>query len=93
MEEDNDKAHWDSNARFCCTESSGEINHDRDFTIVCNSKHFVVRVTPRLPEDPTAPLLAQFSKAFEEDDDEKIQEAQDEILDPVISAGGKNSEQ
>ncbi|KAH6719147.1 hypothetical protein BKA61DRAFT_271496 [Leptodontidium sp. MPI-SDFR-AT-0119] len=87
MEEEDSKAHWDENVRYCCTNATGEINHDWDFTIICNSKHFVVTITPGLPEDPTTPLLVQFSKAFDEDDDEKIEEAQDEIFDLVISAG------
>merc|ERR1712000_161693 len=58
-----------------------------DVTIVCNSKHFVVTVSPGLPEDPTTFLLTQFSKAFDEDDEEKIQEAEGEILDLVFNAG------
>ncbi|CZR53809.1 uncharacterized protein PAC_03691 [Phialocephala subalpina] len=40
-----------------------------------------------LPEDLTTSLLTRYSKAFVEDDEEKIQEAQDEILDLVFDAG------
>ncbi|KAH6703024.1 hypothetical protein BKA61DRAFT_494016 [Leptodontidium sp. MPI-SDFR-AT-0119] len=88
IEADGSKAHWDENLQYSCISSTGEIDHDWDFTVVCNSKHFVVTVSPGpLPEDPTTSLLAQYSKAFVEDDDEKIQDAQDEILDLVFSAG------
>ncbi|KAH7356676.1 hypothetical protein BKA65DRAFT_604464 [Rhexocercosporidium sp. MPI-PUGE-AT-0058] len=44
-------------------------------------------VSPGIPEDPITSLLAQFSKGFDEDDDEKIQEAEDEILDLILIAG------
>ena len=71
MEADGGKAHWDENVRYSCINTTGEIGHDWDFTIVCNSKHFVVTVSPGLPEDPTTFLLTQFSKAFDEDDEEK----------------------
>ena len=87
MEADGGKAHWDENVRYSCINTTGEIGHDWDFTIVCNSKHFVVTVSPGLPEDPTTFLLTQFSKAFDEDDEEKIQEAEGEILDLVFNAG------
>lgn len=88
MEADDGKARWDEIVRYSCIHSTGEINHDWDFTIVCNSTHFVVTVSPSpLPEDPTTSLLAQYSKAFVEDDDEKIQDVQDEILDLIFSTG------
>jgi len=88
MEADDGKAQWEENLQYYCTKSTGEINHDWDLTIVCNSKHFVVTVSPGpLPEDPTTSLLTRYSKASVEDDDEKIQEAQDEILDLVFDAG------
>jgi hypothetical protein len=88
VEADDSRAQWDENLRYSCTNSTGEINHDWDFTIICNSKHFIVTVSPGpLPEDPTTSLLTQYSKAFVEDDDEKIQEAQDEILGLVFNAG------
>jgi len=73
IEADNSKAHWDENFQYYCINSTGEIDHDWDFTIVCNSKHFVVTVSPGpLPEDPTTSLLTQYSEAFVENDDEKI---------------------
>ncbi|KAK0120228.1 hypothetical protein ONS95_011634 [Cadophora gregata] len=86
-ETDDRKAIWDDNVQYCCTNATGEINHDWDFTIICNSKHFIVTVSPGLPEDPVTSLLTQFSKAFDEDDDEKIQDAQDAIMELVFDAG------
>jgi len=79
MEADDGKARWDENIQYSCIRSTGEINHDWDFTIVCNSKHFVITVSPGHQEDSTTILFTRFSKAFDEDDDEKIQEAQDDI--------------
>lgn len=89
MEADDDgTSQWDEDLQYYCTNATGEIYHDWDFTIVCNSKHFVVTVSPGpLPEDPITSLLTRYSKSFVEDDDEQIQEAQDEILDLVFDAG------
>ncbi|KAL2073758.1 hypothetical protein VTL71DRAFT_11084 [Oculimacula yallundae] len=87
MEPDDAKTHWVRSVRACCIQASGEIDHDWDFTIVCNSKHFVVTVSPGLPQDPTTPLLTQYSKVFHEDDEEIVQEAQDAILDLIFDVG------
>ena len=89
MEPDDGKAYWDENVRYCCIQATGEINHDWDFTIVCNSKYFVVTVSPGLPEDPITSLLAHFSTVFDKDDEEEIQKAQCEILDLFFKAGWK----
>ncbi|KAF4633404.1 hypothetical protein G7Y89_g4721 [Cudoniella acicularis] len=89
MAVDEDRALWEKNLRFSTQRVDGEDGHRHDFTIMCNGKRFVVTVCPTPhPEDPITPLLSQYNKAFlEDDDDENLQKAQDEIEDIIYEAG------
>ncbi|RDL30717.1 Protein kinase-like (PK-like) [Venustampulla echinocandica] len=83
-----DRAQWEKNLDYYIQGVNGEIGQGYDFTIVCNSKRFVVAVWPGpLPDDQTTSLLSRYSKAVLADDEEEIQNVQDKIDDIIYEAG------
>lgn len=82
------KAQWEENLQFYCKKASGDIiKNVWDFTIICNSRHLIVTVSPGLPEDPITSLLVEYHAAIAGNDDQKIDEIQDEIVDLIHDAG------
>ena len=88
MAVDEDRARGEKNLRFSTQRVDGEDGHRHDLTIICNGKRFVITACPTsFPEDPITPLLSLYSKFLEDDDDENLREAQDEIEDIIYEAG------
>lgn len=88
MEVRTDKAQWEEHLSYYIQGYSGEIGGDYNFTISCNTKRFVVTVSPSSDTGGKARLLlSRLSEAELADDDEQIQNAQDEIDDMIYETG------
>jgi len=88
MEISADRAQWEKHLSYYIQGSTGEIGGDYDFTIICNTKRFVVTVSPSSdPDDKARLLLSRYSEACRADDEEQIQNVQDAIDDMIYEAG------
>jgi hypothetical protein len=87
MEISADRAQWEKHLSYYIQGSTGEIGGDYDFTIICNTKRFVVTVSPSSdPDDKARLLLSLYSEACRADDEEQIQNVQDGIDDMIYES-------
>jgi hypothetical protein len=62
MEISADRAQWEKHLSYYIQGSTGEIGGDYDFTIICNTKRFVMTVSPSSDPDDKARLLLSQAK-------------------------------
>ncbi|TVY35616.1 hypothetical protein LSUB1_G006282 [Lachnellula subtilissima] len=56
-----DRARWEKNVSFCTQKVDMEDGHRLDFTIMINSKRFIVTILPTpSPDDPVTPLISRY---------------------------------
>lgn len=88
MEISDDRSQWEKHLSYCFKESTGKIGGNYDFTIMDNTKRFIITVIPSFVlVDKAKLLLSQYSKACQGDDEEQIQNVQFEIEDMIFDAG------
>jgi hypothetical protein len=87
MGSNGEKVQWEENLEYYLKDASGEIDHDFDFTIICNSKHIVVTISPnQLHRGRAATLLSRYSQA-DDDDINELENIERDILDIIYKAG------
>jgi hypothetical protein len=88
MEISADRAQWEEHLSYYFKGSMGEIGGDHGFTIRCNTKCFVVTVSPSSgPDSKAGLLLSRYNEAIQTDDHEESQNIENEVLEIIYEAG------